>query len=114
MKPFIRVMKAMSDPNRVKILKLLQVRELCVCEITSLLAVSQPTVSKHLKILEDAGLIASRREGTWIIYRIEPDPANPVAMSMVSQLEQWLGDDPEIKRLTKQLPLAAKLRQSAA
>ena len=57
MRSFIRVMKALSDPNRVKIIKLLENNELCVCEIHSLLGLAQSTVSKHLKILEEADLV---------------------------------------------------------
>ena len=47
MKSFTRVMKAMSDPNRVRVIKLLQIKELCVCEIQALLGLAQSTVSKH-------------------------------------------------------------------
>ena len=57
MKEFIKVMKALSDPNRVKLLKILQERALCVCEIQKVLGLAQPTVSSHMKILEDAGLV---------------------------------------------------------
>ena len=56
MKEFIKVVKALSDPNRVKIVKMLQHKSLCVCEMRAALGVAQPTVSKHLKILEEAGL----------------------------------------------------------
>ena len=52
MKEFIKAMKALSDPNRVKIIKLLQRRVLCVCEIQEALGLAQSTASKHLKILE--------------------------------------------------------------
>jgi len=55
-KPFLQVMKALSDSNRIKIIKLLEQKELCVCEITTALGLAQPTVSKHLKLLEDAEL----------------------------------------------------------
>jgi len=54
MKEFIKVMKALSDPNRVKIVKMLQHKTMCVCEMREALQVSQPTVSKSLKILEEA------------------------------------------------------------
>ena len=54
MKEFTRVMKALSDPNRVKIVKLLERRSLCVCELQAALGIAQPTVSSHLKVLEDA------------------------------------------------------------
>jgi ArsR family transcriptional regulator len=50
-KDFIRVMKALSDPNRVKVVKMLQHKEMCVCEIQFALGLAQPTVSKHLKVL---------------------------------------------------------------
>jgi len=49
MKDFVKVMKALSDPNRVKMLKMLQHRPMCVCEIQAALEIAQPTVSKHLK-----------------------------------------------------------------
>ena len=52
MKPFLKVMKALSDPNRVKIIKLLQQKMMCVCELRGALKIAQPTVSKHLKIVE--------------------------------------------------------------
>jgi ArsR family transcriptional regulator len=57
MKDFIRVMKALSDPNRVKIVKMLQHKLMCVCEIQAALGISQSSVSKHLKILEEAGVV---------------------------------------------------------
>ena len=49
MKTFVKVMKALSDPNRVKIVKLLQQKVMCVCELQAALGISQPSVSKHLK-----------------------------------------------------------------
>ena len=54
MKNFIKVMKALSDPNRIKIIKILQHKMMCVCELRAALEIAQPTVSKHLKILEEA------------------------------------------------------------
>ena len=54
MKIFLKVMRALSDPNRVKIVKMLQHKAMCVCELRAALGVAQPTVSKHLKILEEA------------------------------------------------------------
>ena len=57
MRSFVKVMKALSDPRRVTILKMLQHRSMCVCEIQAALGVSQSTVSKHLKVLWEAGLV---------------------------------------------------------
>lgn len=69
MKEFIKVTKAISDPNRVKILKMLQHKRMCVCEIKALLQIAQPSVSKHLKILENAGLVGSEKDGLWVNYQ---------------------------------------------
>jgi len=102
MKTFLRVMKALSDPNRVKILKLLQHRPgMCVCELTSLLGIAQPTVSKHLKILEDADLVGFRKEALWVNYSLSDGGANSYAGKMLSELQEWLEEQPEISNLTR-------------
>ncbi len=65
------VFKALSDPTRVKVLELLDRRgELCVCEITAALGLTQPTTSHHLGILEKARLVRGRKEGKWNFYSI--------------------------------------------
>jgi len=61
-------MKAFRDPRRVKIIKMLQHGELCVCEVQAALDVPKSTASKHLKILEMAGLLKPRKEGLWVYY----------------------------------------------
>ena len=63
--------KALGDETRQRILGLLLVRDLCVCELITALGMTQPTTSHHLKILENAELIQSRRDGKWIFYGIE-------------------------------------------
>ena len=104
MKDFIRVMKALSDPNRVKVVKMLQQKEMCVCEIQESLGLAQPTVSKHLKILEDAGLVQFTKNGLWVNYRLIGDDANPYAAEMLRQMDKWLGDDVEIRQMLNRLP----------
>jgi len=99
MKEFIKVMKALSDPNRVRLLKLLQKREMCVCEIRAALEIAQPTVSKHLKILEDAGLVSREKEGLWVNYSLSDGGRSPYAASLMGNLRHWLEDDPEIQDL---------------
>ncbi len=64
-----RIYKVLGDANRMKILEFLRDGERCQCEIIPLLEQSQPTVSRHLKLLEEAGLIASRRDGNRTFYR---------------------------------------------
>lgn len=98
MKDFILVAKALSDPNRVKILKILQNRTMCVCELQDVLGIAQPTVSKHLKQLEEAGLVASTKEGLWVNYRIEQGK-NPYAASMLGNLRYWMENDPSISEI---------------
>lgn len=69
MESFILLSKAISDPTRVRMLKLLEGGELCVCEIMDVLGLIQSTASKHLNILKVAGLVESRKGGTWSYYR---------------------------------------------
>ncbi len=98
-KQFIKVMKAMSDPSRVKILKLLQSRELCVCELQALLGLAQPTISKHLKLLEDAGLVESYKDKLYVNYRFATGDDSVYAHTLLNNLRKWLTDDQEIKNL---------------
>jgi len=96
---FIQVMKALSDPNRVKLLKSLQVKPLCVCEIQELLEIAQPTVSKHLKILVNAGLVKSSKDGLWVNYSLTGGEKNPYAATLLGNLRHWLSDDPGVLSL---------------
>jgi ArsR family transcriptional regulator len=104
MKDFIKVTKALSDPNRVKILKMLQRKEMCVCEIQAALKIAQPTVSKHLKILEDAGLVAFRKDGLWVNYRLSDGKESPYAASLLGNLRHWLEDDPQVTDIAEKIP----------
>jgi ArsR family transcriptional regulator len=99
MKEFIKVMKALSDPNRVKLLKMLQKRTMCVCEIQATLGIAQPTVSKHLKLLEFAGLVDRKKEGLWVNYFLTNGGRSPYAASLLGNLRHWLDDDQEIRVL---------------
>jgi ArsR family transcriptional regulator len=104
MKEFIKVTKALSDPTRVKILKMLQKRVLCVCEIQSALDRAQSTISKHLKILEDAGLIVYQKDGLWVNYEMADGTQSPYAASLIGNMRHWLDHDPEIIELMAKLP----------
>ena len=99
MKAFLKVMKAASEPTRIKILKLLEKRMMCVCEIQTALSVAQSTASKHLKILEDAGLVTCRKDGLWVNYLLADGSQNPYAASLLGNLRHWLNDEPEIEGL---------------
>lgn len=101
MKQFLKVMKAAGDPTRVKILKMLEQKTMCVCEIQTGLGIAQSTTSKHLKILEDAGLVASRKDGLWVNYALADGRDSPFAANLLGNLRHWLNEDPEIARIAR-------------
>ena len=104
MKAFVKVIKALSDPNRVKIIKLLQHKSLCVCEMQAALQVAQSSVSKHLKILEDVGLVTFKKDGLWVNYDLADGSSSPYAAAILGNLRHWLEGDPEIAELVERLP----------
>jgi ArsR family transcriptional regulator len=104
MKPFIKVMKALSDPNRVKIIKLLQLKNMCVCELQAALRLAQPTVSNHLKILEEAGFVDYEKDGLWVNYFLADGKSSPYAASLLDSLQHWLNDDVTIAELMRKAP----------
>ena len=104
MKQLIKVMKALSDPSRVKIVKMLQHRVMCVCEIQAALDLAQSTVSKHLRVLEDAGLLSHEKEGLWVNYHLTDGSNSPYAASLLGNLKHWLDDDLEVVHLAEILP----------
>ncbi len=71
-----RVFKAIADPVRLRLLSLIASHaggEACVCDLTGAFELTGPTISHHLKVLREAGLIQGERRGTWIYYRVQPD-----------------------------------------
>lgn len=71
-----RVFKAIADPVRLRLLSLIAAHaggEACVCDLTGAFELTGPTISHHLKVLREAGLIEGERRGTWIYYRVQPD-----------------------------------------
>jgi ArsR family transcriptional regulator len=72
--PDILLLAALADPTRLEIVRQLAGSpEVCACDFTSCCDVSQPTVSHHLKVLRDAGVVTSERRGNWVFYRIAPN-----------------------------------------
>lgn len=74
--------KALADETRLRILRLLELREMCVCEVMVALGLTQPTASHHLGILEKAGLVRDRKEGKWVFYSI----TNPQLIDKIHKL----------------------------
>ena len=75
--PEIRLLAALADPTRLAIVRELAVTsEICACDFTATCDVGQPTVSHHLRVLREAGVVSSERRGQWIFYRLAPDVAS--------------------------------------
>ncbi|MCF3961430.1 ArsR/SmtB family transcription factor [Streptomyces fuscigenes] len=77
-----KVFKALGDPVRLRLLSMIASRaggEICVCDLTPAFDLSQPTISHHLKLLRQAGLIQSERRGTWVYYRLVPEMTDRLA-----------------------------------
>lgn len=91
---FETVAKAVADPSRVRILKLLEDGELCVCQITAVLDLAPATISKHLAALKTAGLLQQRRAGKWVYYRLAERALNPYAPPFLALVRELLTDDP--------------------
>ena len=104
MKDFIRVMKALSDPNRVKIVKMLQHKTMCVCEMREALQVSQPSVSKNIKILQNAGLVEFRKDGSWVNYHLADGRSSPYVATLLGNLRHWLENEEEMEELIRKIP----------
>jgi ArsR family transcriptional regulator, arsenate/arsenite/antimonite-responsive transcriptional repressor len=91
MKEFMAVAKALADENRTRVLMFLRDGELCVCRIVEMLALAPSTVSKHLNVLYQAGLVESRKEGRWIYYRLPERPSGRRRQAPQSRAEDGPG-----------------------
>ena len=96
MRELIHVLKAVADKNRVRILKMLEKKPMCCCEMAAVLGITQPSVSKHLSILKNAGLITDERNGQWIDYSLSQENINEYAPVIQAHIREWVNDDPAI------------------
>ena len=97
MRDFELAMKAVGDPTRTRILKLLEDGGLCVCQVQAVLGLAPSTVSKHLTILKIAGLVEDQRNGKWIEYGLTDKSRNPHAKSVLDLLRRTLDRDPAVR-----------------
>jgi len=104
MKEFLKVARALREPNRIKILKILQHGEFCVCEIQAAIGITQGSISKNLGILNEAGLVECRRKGLWAYYRLAGSPRSAYAGTLLGNLRHWLENDAEVSEMIKNLP----------
>lgn len=97
LKKIIKILKALSDESRIRIIALLKERNgLCVCEITQIIGLSQPTVSSHLKKLQDAEIITYSKDGLWVNYALDENIEKEIKQ-LLGLIIQMLGEDERIK-----------------
>ena len=98
MRPIIKIFKALSDSNRLRILKMLEIRPLCVCEISEILQLANSTVSKHLSILRDADLILDEKDGKWVNYSLNSDLKDLTKSQILAIIRKELPDDEQVQK----------------
>ncbi len=96
MKNLVRVFKALGDQNRIRILKMLQDKPLSVGQLTAVLGISQPAVSRHLRQLREAGLVEDRRSALWVTYRLTRQPQSQYVPVILRHLVGWANQDSQV------------------
>lgn len=108
MQPTLAITKALADSNRMRVLAVLMEHdELCVCQITALLHLATPTVSRHMSILHGAGLVQSRKEGQWVYYSLSdafPPLLRAWLVDSLSQSQQVAADRTEVEQVLSCTP----------
>lgn len=99
----MNITKALADDNRVRTLLALRQGEVCVCQITALFGLAPSTMSKHLSVLSQAGLVDSRKEGRWIYYRLPDKTAPVVVREALDWVEKSMSDQPQVLQDKEQL-----------
>ena len=111
-KPIVRAAAALADANRVRILRAISGAELCVCELCDALGLTQSTLSTHLRVLRDAGLSASRKEGKWSYHRLTP-LGQSVTEAFFGVFLSVLATDAHLRRDQARLDRRLALRDAA-
>lgn len=106
MRSTLRITKALSDIQRLRILMMLRGGELCVCQIIAVLGLAPSTVSKHLSILSGAGLVDSRKDGRWAFYRLPQGAELKSVKPVLKWLDGVLGCDDSVAKDAKKLEAA--------
>jgi len=112
---YLNIFKALSDENRLRVLMMLRQRPLCVCEMHEVLDIALSTLSAHLRLMKNTGLIVDEKDGRWVIYRLSE---NSYLRELLTNLENELQLDPTIRndrhvvsRITREI-CATKLKES--
>ena len=98
MRQFVSITKALADENRIRTIMFLRHGELCACQVIELLQLAPSTVSKHLSILQQAGLVDACKKGRWRYFKLPAADAPKAAKAAVAWVVKSLEDDPQIAR----------------
>ena len=93
MRKLAKIFKALSDTNRLRILKILEIKPLCVCEIREVLSLANSTVSRHLSILRDVEFILDQKDGKWVNYYLNEQQGDTYVKVLLPLIRNWLPDD---------------------
>jgi ArsR family transcriptional regulator len=93
----VPLFNALADRTRLRLLNLMRSGEVCVCFFVEALGTNQPKISRHLAYLRHAGVVAARRDGKWMHYRIV-EPPDPIAAEILRATLRWVASDPEMQR----------------
>lgn len=104
---FETLFKALGEPTRLKIIKLLAGRELCVCDLEEIMQISQPRISQHLKVLKYSGLVNERKEGQRSICSLNKDLLNNTMSEFMEYMIKPLEDIPELSEEYSRMPAVA-------
>jgi ArsR family transcriptional regulator len=110
MNAIVEISKALADPNRVRAVAMLVAGELCVCQITEVLQLATSTVSKHMSILRQAGLVESRKQGRWMYYRLPTRPDRP-ARGAIDWVRVYGQEDSAIRKDRRALVRVLKMEK---
>jgi len=95
--PLDQLFRALADPTRLRLINLMSEQEICVCYFIEVIGAPQPKISRHLAYLRRAGIVAARREGKWMHYRLTP-PQNSHAVAILKSTIEALKQDKEMQR----------------
>jgi len=96
MESIAKLFKALGEETRLRILKMLQIRPLCNCEVQDILGLAPSTISKHLGLLREAGLVEDRREGKWVFYQLSNHPMTPTGKVLLEHLIHHLENHQQV------------------
>lgn len=106
-----KIFRALSDETRLRVLRLLEERELCVCELMQVLDMTQPRISRHLGVLKNAGLVNDRREGKWVYYSLPSGAEHNAVKNLLNAVAQMGHENGQVQADRERLKRAVRLSE---